>query len=109
MQHGNGLSFQTAQDDETYLEQPSEVRPERNLVAALLARAICDAFGTAHVEMHIRREARHWIFSNLEPKKPFSFAWAAHALDLDPEIFRTALKEQTVEPNELATRLQILR
>ena len=71
------------------------VRSERNLLAAVMARAICDAFGTAHCEKHIVRAARSWLFSKLTPKRPFSFAWVAIQLELDPTELQNRLRAQT--------------
>jgi hypothetical protein len=90
-------------------KQVSRVVSERNLLAAMLARAICDAFGVAQTEPHVRREARYWLFCELLPGKPFSFAWTALQLDLDPAIMQRALKEQSKDPLLIAEKLAILR
>ncbi len=91
------------------LEAQSPVKPERNLLAAVLARAICDAFGTAHCERHIVRSARQWLFGKLLPKKPFSFAWVANHLDLDPVQLQGSLRTYEGNPDELQERLTLLR
>ncbi|MBX7136945.1 MAG: hypothetical protein K1X83_03100 [Oligoflexia bacterium] len=90
-------------------EAHSPVKPERNLLAAVLARAICDAFGTAHCERHIVRSARQWLFGKLTPKKPFSFAWVALHLDLEPLALQQSLREYESKPDEIQERLSFLR
>jgi hypothetical protein len=90
-------------------EAYSPVKPERNLLAAVLARAICDAFGTAHCERHIVRSARQWLFGKLTPKKSFSFAWVALHLDLDPISLQESLRHYEGNPEEIQERLTLLR
>ena len=87
----------------------SPVKPERNLLAAVLARAICDAFGTAHCERHVVRSARQWLFGRLTPKKPFSFAWVAMHLDLEPLPLQDNLRNYEGNPEEIQQRLTLLR
>ncbi len=90
-------------------EAQSPVKPERNLLAAVLARAICDAFGTAHCERHVVRSARQWLFGKLTPKRPFSFAWVALHLDLDPVGLQQTLRTYEDSPEEIQERLTLLR
>ena len=90
-------------------ESSSPVKPERNLLAAVLARAICDAFGTAHCERHIVRSARQWLFGKLTPTKPFSFAWVCLHLDLDPISLQESLRNYNKDPQQLQERLSLLR
>lgn len=90
-------------------EASSPVKPERNLLAAVLARAICDAFGTAHCERHVVRSARRWLFGGLTPTVPFSFAWVAIHLDLDPKMLRDSLKQYEDNPEAIQDRLTLLR
>lgn len=94
------------QDDQV---APSPVKPERNLLAAVLARAICDAFGTAHCDRHEVRSARQWLFGTLTPKIPFSFAWVAIHLDLDPISLQESLRTYEDNPDEIQERLNLLR
>lgn len=96
-------------EHEEEVEAHSEVKPERNLLAAVLARAICDAFGTAHCERHIVRSARQWLFGRLTPKKPFSFAWVALHLDLEPIALQESLRGYEGNPEEIQERLTLLR
>lgn len=91
------------------VEAHSPVKPERNLLAAVLARAICDAFGTAHCERHIVRSARQWLFGKLTPKKPFSFAWVALHLDLEPLALQDTLRSYEKNPEDIQDRLTLLR
>lgn len=98
-----------ASDGEEDSENQSPVKPERNLLAAVLARAICDAFGTAHCERHIVRSARQWLFGKLTPKSPFSFAWVALHLDLDPAELQESLRGYESNPEEIQERLTLLR
>jgi len=90
-------------------ENQSKVKPERNLLSAVLARAICDAFGSAHCERHIVRSARQWIFGKLSPKEPFSFAWVAIHLDLEPDQLQMSLREYEDDPESIQDRLTFLK
>lgn len=98
-----------APEREEDFEAHSPVKPERNLLAAVLARAICDAFGTAHCERHIVRSARQWLFGKLTPKRPFSFAWVCLHLDLDPISLQDSLRMYEHKPEEIQERLTLLR
>lgn len=108
MSNSSALSrFASDSDDES--EAVSPVKPERNLLAAVLARAICDAFGTAHCERHIVRSARQWLFGKLTPTKSFSFAWVALHLDLEPAQLQETLRNYEGSPDEIQERLSLLR
>lgn len=96
-------------DGEDDSESSSPVKAERNLLAAVLARAICDAFGTAHCERHIVRSARQWLFGKLTPKEPFSFAWVALHLDLEPLALQDSLRQYEGNPEEIQERLTLLK
>ena len=85
------------------------VKPERNLLAAVLARAICDAFGNAQCDRHVVRSARQWLFGKLTPTRAFSFAWVAQHLDLEPLALQNTLKSYENDPNILEERLSMLR
>ncbi len=85
------------------------VKPERNLLAAVLARAICDAFGSAQCDRHIVRSARQWLFGVLTPSRAFSFAWVAQHLDLDPIALQQTLRAYEGNPDVLNERLSLLR
>ena len=104
---GQANRFSTEREEE--IESSSPVKPERNLLAAVLARAICDAFGTAHCERHIVRSARQWLFGKLTPKKSFSFAWVAMHLDLDPLSLQQSLRDYEKNPEDIQDRLALLR
>jgi len=101
----NKFSPEREDDFETH----SPVKPERNLLAAVLARAICDAFGTAHCERHVVRSARQWLFGTLTPKQEFSFSWVATHLDLDPVTLQESLRSYESHPEQIQERLALLR
>lgn len=109
MSNSNALRNRFAPEREEDLEVQSPVKPERNLLAAVLARAICDAFGTAHCERHVVRSARQWLFGQLTPKIPFSFAWVALHLDLDPTELQYSLRSYERCPEDIQERLILLR
>ena len=98
----------TSERDDDY-ETHSPVKAERNLLAAVLSRAICDAFGTAHCERHVVRSARQWLFGKLMPKQPFSFCWVATQLDLEPSTLQEFLRDYEGDPEGIQERLALLR
>jgi hypothetical protein len=85
------------------------VKPERNLLSAVLARAICDAFGPAHCERHVVRSARQWLFGKICISQSFSFGWVATNLDLDPLELQKNLRRLENKPEEIQERLSLLR
>jgi hypothetical protein len=85
------------------------VKPERNLLAAVLARAICDAFGSAQCDRHVVRSAKQWLYGALTPTRAFSFAWVAQHLDLDPIALQHTLRSYEGDPEMLQERLSLLR
>lgn len=107
--NGSNAVGKFAPEREEEYEAQSPVKPERNLLAAVLARAICDAFGTAQCERHIVRSARQWLFGKLTPTKPFSFAWVALHLDLDPQELQRDLRDYEDNPEGIQERLTLLR
>lgn len=57
--------------------------PERNLLMAILERAIRDFVGNSSQES---REAEEWLFEDCkQPFPEFSFPWICQQLDLVPE------------------------
>lgn len=84
-------------------------KPERSLLAAVLARAICDAFGHAQCDKHTIRSARQWLFGVLNPTAEFSFAWISRHLDFDPALLQQKLKSYDGCPEVLQDRLGLLR
>jgi len=106
---GNSAVNRFSSERDEDVEASSPVKPERNLLAAVLARAVCDAFGTAHCERHVVRSARQWLFGKLTPKEPFSFAWVALHLDLDPVALQENLRCYENNPEEIQERLSLLR
>ena len=68
-----------------FFEAPNERgTPERNLLMAILERAILDYVGNDKKELECARE---WLFEHGEtaPYSEFSFPWLCHQLDLDPD------------------------
>ena len=96
-------------EDEESVSSSRGVKPERNLLAAVLARAICDAFGSAQCDRHVVRSARQWLFGALTPTRAFSFAWVAQHLDLEPLQLQQSLKGYEFNPEVLNERLNLLR
>ena len=96
-------------EEETLSSAPKGVKPERNLLAAVLARAICDAFGSAQCDRHVVRSARQWLFGAMSPTRAFSFAWVALHLDLDPISLQESLRGYENKPEEIQERLTLLR
>ena len=99
----------SGQEEEESSASAREVKPERNLLAAVLARAICDAFGSAQCDRHVVRSARQWLFGALTPTRAFSFAWVAQHLDLEPLALQQSLKNYEGDPQLLEERLNLLR
>ena len=57
--------------------------PERNLLMAILERAIRDYVGNSEQEAN---EAQTWLFDKTDaPQQEFSFVWICQQLDLIPE------------------------
>ena len=88
-----------------------ENSPERQLIAAILIRAICDAYGGNICQQHIVREAKKWLFAK-RPKRnedilPFSFHWVTEMLELDPIAIQKMLENAT--PEELKSKIIIFR
>lgn len=96
-------------DEEESSAASRNVKPERNLLAAVLARAICDAFGSAQCDRHVVRSARQWLFGVLTPHRAFSFAWVSQHLDLDPIALQQTLRSYETNPEMLQERLSLLR
>ena len=96
-------------EEEESVASSHGVKPERNLLAAVLARAICDAFGSAQCDRHVVRSARQWLFGKLTPTRAFSFAWVAQHLDLDPIALQHTLRGYEGNPVMLQERLSLLR
>lgn len=83
---------------ETDDEQPHN--PERNLVVAVIRRAISDLAGNKNE----RKDARIWLFHGKSKRIPFSFRWCCRELDWNVNAIRRALK--STEPKEIRRRLQ---
>lgn len=68
-------------------------KPERNLIAQLVAFAINEAYSSTNFTKQIRRDAQEWLRSNDLENTPFTFTWCCLILELDPEAIREVLKE----------------
>jgi hypothetical protein len=64
------------------------ITPERNLLAAMLRRALFD-FTNGSSEEQVA--ATEWFFDGLT-HEPFSFAWVCTHLNLDPESIQKRMK-----------------
>ncbi|MCS6892952.1 MAG: hypothetical protein NZO16_00035 [Deltaproteobacteria bacterium] len=102
----NGDLFESCLD-ELYLS--ADFKAERNLLAAVLARAICDAFGSADVEKHVRRTARQWIFGTKDSNNPFCFEWVCHSLEIDPQELRRMLRNYELNPEAFEDKFSMLK
>jgi hypothetical protein len=49
------------------------------------------------------------LFGKLTPKRPFSFAWVALHLDLDPLSLQDSLRQYEGNPEAIQERLSLLR
>ena len=75
-----------------YADAPNEKgTPERNLLMAILERAILDFVGNDVKEME---DAEEWFFTDLDdpPLDEFSFPWLCQQLDLDPVFVADTVK-----------------
>ncbi len=73
--------------------------PERNLVAAIMQRAIDDAYGQSKdIPRHEKRGARTWLRTGEEYE--WSFVWACKSLDLDPQSVIDALNNIAKKESE---------
>lgn len=88
----------------------SPVKSERNLLAAILARAISDLYGSAYTDPQTIRSADIWLNPlTIDIQEPFSFGWVATHLDLDPHILRSKLNEYHKTPELMEKCLSFLR
>lgn len=78
---------------------PPRTLPERNLLAAVLARAFCDLKGPHASE---RRKAEAWIRS--KSRKEWTFAWVCYNLDLDPKEILKNLRKINISRLKAGTR-----
>lgn len=85
------------------------VKPERNLLAAILGRTILDLYGEVVSDRLTIASARNWLYSPLDFDREFSFGWVAMHLDLDPLILREKLKVYHREPENMLKCLNYLR
>ncbi len=63
--------------------------PERNLLLAILERAVLDYVGN---ESEWLEDADNWIFSDEDDASDFSFTWVCHQLDLNSLKIRDKIR-----------------
>lgn len=85
--------------DARLLEIADPVRPEKNLLAAVLERAIADILSnlTDDEAQKSRRDAEDWLFygpleGSIFDLEPFSFAWVCQHLGLDALAWRKRIR-----------------
>ena len=64
--------------------------PEKNLLVAMLERALLDYFGNQPAE---REEADAWLFNDADESEEFSFPWICSELELNRERVLARLVE----------------
>lgn len=79
-------------------EEPAPLE-ERNLIAAIMARAFSDVLNEVVDGQIAYRNANGWIRSN--SNKPFSFIWCCLALDLSALHVRTRVLEMKAKGERL--------
>lgn len=78
---------------------PFSGEPHRNMLAAILGRAILDLEDSDHV---VRRDAIKWFLkpqSELKPK-PFTFQWVCLHLDLEPQTLLLAISRPLLDARQ---------
>jgi hypothetical protein len=80
------------------------LEPEKNLIAAVIGRALQDAVGDItdvrpQDRGKIRTQARRWFSQKRDGI--FSFRWCSAALDLDIDAVRKRIREEKVDVNFL--------
>ena len=66
--------------------------PERNLLVAMIQRAIFDYMGNREFD---RESAAEWLFEDSGGSEVFSFDWVCAQLDLEPEVITSKVKGMT--------------
>ncbi len=87
-----------------YIEAPFQGDPEHQICAAVLTRAILDAFGIGQVSSQERRQAKHWLcLYRSIPKRPsvMSFGWICESLNLNPE----EIKKHLIADSRIAIKI----
>lgn len=78
-------------DEISPLTQTKHETPERNLISAILARAICDLLNNRINDVIWKERSREWIFYH--GNEHFSFNYICKHLDLDPDELRHLITE----------------
>ena len=79
------------------MEDPANLR---TICAAVIARAICDAYGKAVIDKNVRREAKYWIErwdKTSDLLSEWSFPWVCQHIDIDPVVLRRTLLAKGAE------------
>ncbi len=66
--------------------------PERNLLVAMIQRAIFDYMGNREFD---RESAAEWLFDGTGDSDLFSFEWVCAQLDLEPEVITSKVRRMT--------------
>lgn len=72
--------------------------PERNLLVAMLHRALLDYFGSRQLD---REDAEEWLFEESDERDAFSFEWVCAQLDLNPNDVLTRINKTKFEDRDL--------
>lgn len=102
------MRIRSDESDYTHPKLPL-VKPERNLLAAILGRAILDLYGDAVVDRLIVANARAWLYAPINDEIMFSFGWVAKNLDLDPIVIRAQLVQYAKNRENMLKCLSFLR
>lgn len=85
-------------------EQSSVRTPERDLIAAVLSRALCDLLGPERVH---QRGAEAWMLD--DSVEAWSFRWVCEALDLEPFELRRRALDQSSDLGRIVDKLLMKR
>jgi len=85
--------------------------PEKNLIAAIIMRAIRDYLAPSYDSENFYIEARAWLLIDRPvPKKGrlFSFVWCCNSLDLEPLTLRDIIQRESLKPREESEMVAII-
>lgn len=79
---------------EHHLPDAPPLAPELRMLVAMIELAVKDlTVPIKEVEFEQSFDALIWIFSDCTEFQPFSFVWACHHLDIDPEVIRVRVAQ----------------
>lgn len=84
-------------------------KAERNLLAAIMGRAILDLLGDAAIDRLVVANARAWLYDPLDFEAAFSFGWVSRTLNIDPIIIRNQISNYSEDRESLLKALKYLR